>query len=91
MKQHTIVQVCECMKKFWNDLRPEVIVKSFKKLGINNALDSTDDGALFEVTDSGSRKKKLGFEYEDSSGYEHEVLPHFSMCPLFMFKSFLHM
>ena len=32
--------------------KPEVIIKSFKKCGISNAMDGTEDDAIFEQSDS---------------------------------------
>lgn len=64
IKQPTIAQVCEWVKKSWDDVRPEIIVKSFKKCGISNALDGTEDDALFEVSDSSSSD-----DDEDFSGF----------------------
>ena len=77
MKRPTIAQVGEWVKKSWDDVRPEIIVKSFKKCGISNALDGTEDDALFEVSDSSSRDEDdedfSGFEDdEDFSGYEDD-------------------
>ncbi|XP_076043788.1 uncharacterized protein LOC143026888 [Oratosquilla oratoria] len=67
MRRLTIAQVCEWVKKSWDDIRPEIIVKSFNNCDINNALDGTEDDALFEVSDSSS-----GDEYdEDFSGFEN--------------------
>ena len=38
--------------KAWNGVKPEVIIKSFKKCGISNAMDGTEDDAIFEQSDS---------------------------------------
>ncbi|KAG8236486.1 hypothetical protein J437_LFUL016634 [Ladona fulva] len=52
MKQPSISEVCEWVKKSWEDIKAEVIVKSFKKCGISNALDGTEDNILFEEGDT---------------------------------------
>ena len=42
-------------KKSWDGVNTEIIVKSLKKCGISNALDGTEDDALFEDSDDSSR------------------------------------
>ena len=36
------------MHKSWNEIDVDMIVRSFKKCGISNALDGTEDDALYE-------------------------------------------
>ncbi|KAG8233780.1 hypothetical protein J437_LFUL003851 [Ladona fulva] len=52
MKRPSISEVCEWVKKSWEDVKAEIIVKSFKKCGISNALDGTENDALFEEGDT---------------------------------------
>ena len=33
---------CEWVKKFWKNVRSEIMVKSFKKCGISNVIDGTE-------------------------------------------------
>lgn len=47
-KRPTITQACEWVKRSWNAVKEEVVVKSFLKCGISNALDGTEDDFLFE-------------------------------------------
>ncbi|KAG8236924.1 hypothetical protein J437_LFUL014969 [Ladona fulva] len=58
MKQPSISEVCGWVKKSWEDVKAEVIVKSFKKCRISNALDGTEDDALFEgdTSDDGNSR-----------------------------------
>ena len=35
--------MCEWVKRSWDDIRPEIIVKPIKKCGISNALDDTEN------------------------------------------------
>ncbi|CAI9738096.1 Hypothetical predicted protein [Octopus vulgaris] len=74
MKRPTIAEVCEWVKKSWGDVRPEIIVKAFKKCGISNALDGTEDDALFEDSDFSSSDEDVPcFEDdEDFSGVEDD-------------------
>lgn len=37
------------MKQAWDNIRPETVVKSFNKCGINNALNGTENYALFKT------------------------------------------
>ena len=48
----TLGEVCSWVIKAWNGVKPEVIIKSFKKCGISNAMDGTEDNAIFEQSDS---------------------------------------
>ena len=72
MKRPTIAHVCKWVTKSWDV--PEIIVKLFMKCGIMNALDGTEDDALFEVSDSSScdEDKFSSLKDDDSSGYEDD-------------------
>jgi hypothetical protein len=48
MRRPSISQVCEWVKKSWETVKTETVVKSFKKCGISNRLDGTEDDILFE-------------------------------------------
>ncbi|KAM3915673.1 pogo transposable element with KRAB domain [Leptodactylus fuscus] len=72
MKRPTITQVCEWVKTSWQAVKDETVVSSFKKCGISNALDGSEDDALYEdpdtsdseplsVTSSDSCEEFLGF------------------------------
>ena len=39
------------MKNSWQRVKSETIVKSFKKCGISNALDGSEDDILYEESD----------------------------------------
>ena len=45
-------EVCSWVIKAWNGVKPEVIIKFFKKCGISNAMDGTEDDAIFDLSDS---------------------------------------
>lgn len=45
MKRPTLGQVCEWVKKSWNEIKPEITVKSLKKCSISNAIEGTGDDA----------------------------------------------
>ena len=69
----SIAQVCEWVNKSWENVWSWIIVKSFKKCGISNVLDGTQDNVLFEHSDinsgTSSSDEFLGFD-EDFSGFE---------------------
>jgi hypothetical protein len=47
----TISKVCEWVKNSWDAVKAEIVFKSFKKCGIINSLDGTEDNLLFEDSD----------------------------------------
>jgi len=75
VKWPSISNVCEWVKNFWQRVKSETNVKSFKKCGISNALDGSEDEILYEEIDassdnnhednfSGSNDDFLGFRDE---------------------------
>ena len=42
------------MKNSWQRVKSETIVNSFKKCGISNALDGSEDDILYEESDASS-------------------------------------
>jgi hypothetical protein len=48
MQRETKSQACEWVKTSWESVKQEIAMKSFKKCGISNALDGTEDNVLFE-------------------------------------------
>ena len=54
MKQPSISIVCEWVKNSWQRVKSDSIVKSFKKCGISNALDGSEDDVLYEESDASS-------------------------------------
>lgn len=75
MKRPTITQVCEWVKTSWDSVKDEIVVRSFKKCGISNALDGTEDDMLYENTGSSTSSdespvsdcEELSFLDSDSS------------------------
>ena len=55
------------MKTLWQPVKEETVVKSFKKCGVNNALDGTEDDVLFEDNESEN------LDYSTISESENEV------------------
>jgi hypothetical protein len=48
IKRPDIEQLCEWIRKAWARISPALIEKSFKKCGISNKLDSTEDDYLWD-------------------------------------------
>ena len=46
------------MKNSWQRVKSETIVKSFKKCGISNALDGSEDDILYEESDASSENNR---------------------------------
>ncbi|GFX70296.1 pogo transposable element with KRAB domain [Trichonephila clavipes] len=47
MRHASLEIVCEWIIKAWNEIKPGLIQKSFKKSSISNSLDETEDDYLF--------------------------------------------
>lgn len=56
------------VKEAWENLDDEIIVRSFKKTGISNEMDGTEDDALWD--DSDDDEGELEFPGFDSSELE---------------------
>src|SRR6185295_19301809 len=48
LKRASLYDACQWVLKTWQEISPDIIVHAFKKCGISNALDGTDDDILFE-------------------------------------------
>ena len=59
LRASSLVTVCQWVKESWQELSKEMVERSFKKCGISNALDGTEDDLVWE-------------EEEDSSQVEEE-------------------
>ena len=57
------------MLKAWNNIDPPIIIKSFKKCCISNALDGSEDSILYE-DDSNDESDTDPFAAVDQSGGE---------------------
>jgi len=70
VKRPSISNVCKWVKNPWQRVRSETIVKSFKKCGISNALDGSEDGILYEESDASSENN----HEDDFSGSDNDFL-----------------
>ena len=51
MRAASLDVLCEFVIKAWGNVKKESVVKSFKKCGISNAMDGTEDELLYESED----------------------------------------
>ena len=72
MKRPTITRVCAWVKTSWQSGKDETVVRSFKKRGISNALDGSEDDILYEQSEDSdtSDSEELSFINVDSSDKE---------------------
>ena len=48
LRAASLVTVCQWVKESWQELSKEMVERSFKKCGISNALDGTEDDLVWE-------------------------------------------
>jgi len=76
VKRPSISQVCQWVKTSWDAVEKGIVIKSFKKCGISNNLDGTEDEMLYEKCGSegssidGDLAEFSGFEDNEFSGFE---------------------
>ena len=70
VKQPSISNVCEWVKNSWQRVESETIVKSFKRGGINNAQNVSEDDILHEESDASSENN----HEDDFSGSDDDFL-----------------
>ena len=58
------------MKNSWQRVKSEAIVKCFKKCGISNAIDGSEDDILYEESDASSENN----HEDDVSGSDDDFL-----------------
>ena len=68
LRAASLVTVCQWVKESWQELSKEMVERSFKKCGISNALDGTEDDLVWEEEEDSSQVE----EEEDSSQVEEE-------------------
>ncbi|GBB93198.1 hypothetical protein RclHR1_02130011 [Rhizophagus clarus] len=51
LKHAKISEVYNWIKHSWESISNEIIIRSFKKYGISNALDKTEDNTIYEEID----------------------------------------
>ena len=51
MRRPDLAEVAHCVSESWKDIEPNMIMRSFKKCGISNSLDGTEDDILWQDDD----------------------------------------
>ena len=51
LKRASLYDACQWVLKAWQEISSDTIVYAFKKCGISNALDGTEDDIFFETDD----------------------------------------
>ena len=63
--------VCQWVKELWQELSKEMVERSFKKCGISNALDGTEDDLVWEEEEDSSQVE----EEPDCDVYDDRITP----------------
>ena len=67
----SLVTVCQWVKESWRELSKEMVERSFKKCGISNALDGTEDDLVWEEEEDSSQVE----EEPDCDVYDDRITP----------------
>ena len=67
----SLVTVCQWVKELWQELSKEMVECSFKKCGISNALDGTEDDLVWEEEEDSSQVE----EEPDCNVYDDRITP----------------
>ncbi|CAB4412743.1 unnamed protein product [Rhizophagus irregularis] len=51
LRRAKISEVCGWVKRSWENVSEEIIIRAFKKCGISNALDETEDDEIYKEID----------------------------------------
>lgn len=76
IKRPSLELLCTWVLNSWNLITQEMVAKSFKKTGISNALDSTEDDALWR--DEGETSDASSAENDSSETGSGDDGPEFS-------------
>ena len=66
-----VSSVCQWVKESWQELSKEMVERSFKKCGISNALDGTEDDLVWEEEEDSSQVE----EEPDCDVYDDRITP----------------
>lgn len=65
IKKASIAQVCDWTLRSWSHVKKEVVVKSFKKCSISNAMDGTEDDEIYQEEESDSSEDTGNVKIEE--------------------------
>ena len=71
LRAASLVTVCQWVKELWQELSKEMVERSFKKCGISNALDGTEDDLVWEEEEDSSQVE----EEPDCDVYDDRITP----------------
>ena len=71
LRAASLVTVCQWVKESWQELSKEMVGRSFKKCGISNALDGTEDDLVWEEEEDSSQVE----EEPDCDVYDDRIIP----------------
>ena len=71
LRAASLVTVCQWVKESWQELSKEMVERSFKKYGISNALDGTEDDLVWEEEEDSSQVE----EEPDCDVYDDRITP----------------
>ena len=71
LRAASLVTVCQWVKESWQELSKEMVEHSFKKCGISNALDGTEDDLVWEEEEDSSQVE----EEPDCDVYDDRITP----------------
>lgn len=63
------------IKQSWDKITPDIIRKSFKKCGLSNAMDGTEDDLLFQSDDDSDFEGFTAEEIADNDAFRENVRP----------------
>lgn len=66
-KKAKIDAIASLVKEEWMSIPREIIVKSYKKCGISNAVDDTEDDFIFKSEDKNSSDLETDFYDEETT------------------------
>ncbi|GFX12912.1 hypothetical protein TNCV_3659081 [Trichonephila clavipes] len=78
MRHASLEIVCEWIIKAWNEIKLDLIQKSFKKCSIHNSLDGTEDDYLFIEESNSDGENDTDFDDVPEDITEDEYKPIFS-------------
>ena len=71
LRAASLLTVCQWVKESWQELSKEMVECSFKKFGISNALDRTEDDLVWEEEEDSSQVE----EEPDCDVYDDRITP----------------
>ena len=51
LKKPSITLWCQWIKMKWDEIKPSIIIKAFKKCSISNTLDGSEDDLIYQTSD----------------------------------------